>query len=150
MEVLETLYADGVTHPIGSENNQRHKERILEYLRDLGYDPQVQRTFACRSSRACGHVENILARLEGTGSGKAVLLAVHYDSVGAGPSVSDDGVAVAAALEIARILKEGPPLTNDVIFLIDDGEEAGLLGAIGFAAEHPWAAAGESTVSSGR
>jgi hypothetical protein len=84
-------------------------------------------------------VENILARLEGTGNGKAVLLAVHYDSVGAGPSVSDDGVAVAASLEIARLLREGPPLFNDVIFLIDDGEEAALLGAIAFAAEHPWA-----------
>ena len=139
MQVLENLYADGVAHPIGTVNNQRYKERILASLRGLGYDPEVQRTFVCRSSRSCGHVENILARLEGTGSGPAALLAVHYDSVGAGPSVSDDGVAVAAALEIARILKAGPPLTNDVIFLIDDGEEAALLGAIGFAAEHSWA-----------
>ena len=55
MEVLENLYADGVTHPIGTENNQRYKERILESLENLGYDPQVQRTFACRASRACGH-----------------------------------------------------------------------------------------------
>ena len=138
-EVLEELYADGVTHPIGTENNRRYKERILEHLRDLGYDPIVQQAFVCRSSRVCGHVENILARLEGTGSDKAALLAVHYDSVGAGPSVSDDGVAVAASLEIARVLKEGPPPANDVIFLIDDGEEHGLLGAIAFAAKHPWA-----------
>jgi hypothetical protein len=139
MQVLEGLYADRVTHPIGTENNRRHKERILDALRDLGYEPTVQRTFACRSSRACGHVENVLARLEGTGNGKAVLLAVHYDSVGAGPSVSDDGVAVAASLEIARVLREGAPLFNDVIFLIDDGEEAVFLGAIAFTAEHPWA-----------
>lgn len=138
-EVLESLYSDRVTHPIGTENNRRYKERILGALRDLGYDPEVQKAFVCRSSRACGHVENILARLEGTGSGEAVLLAVHYDSVGAGPSVSDDGVAVAASLEIARILKEGPPPANDVIFLIDDGEEHGLLGAIAFATNHPWA-----------
>ncbi len=139
MQVLEGIYADRVTHPIGTENNRRYKDRVLESLRDLGYEPAVQHGFVCRSSRACGHVENILARLEGTGNGKAVLLAVHYDSVGAGPSVSDDGVAVAASLEIARLLREGPPLFNDVIFLIDDGEEAALLGAIAFAAEHPWA-----------
>ena len=139
LETLRDIYADGETHPIGSENNQRYRDRILEYLRDYGYQPSVQKAFVCRSSRACGHVENILARLQGSGSGKAVLLAVHYDSVGAGPSVSDDGVAVAASLEIARQLQDGPPLVNDVIFLIDDGEEHGLLGAIAFAAEHPWA-----------
>ncbi len=137
--VLESIYADGVTHPIGTNNNREYKERILDHLRQLGYEPTVQRAFACRESGVCGHVENILARLEGTDPGKSVLLAVHYDSVGAGPSVSDDGVAVAATLEIARMLKAGPRLRNDVIFLVDEGEEAGLLGAIAFAAEHPWA-----------
>ena len=137
--VLESIYADGVTHPSGTKNNRKYKERILDHLRQLGYEPSVQRAFVCRETGACGHVENILARLEGAGQGKAVMLAVHYDSVGAGPSVSDDGVAVAATLEIARILDAGPRRRNDVIFLIDDGEEAGLLGAIAFTAEHPWA-----------
>jgi len=137
--VLEDLYATGVTHPIGTENNRLLKEQILDHLRKIGYEPTVQSTMACWDSRGCGHVENILARLEGKGTGKAVLLAVHYDGVGAGPSVSDDGVAVAATLEIARILESGPQLENDVIFLIDDGEEAFLLGAVAFAAKHPWA-----------
>jgi len=138
-KVLEDLYASGVTHPIGTESNRLLKEQILDHLRQIGYEPTVQRTMACWESGGCGHVENILARLEGKGSGKAVLLAVHYDSVGAGPSVSDDGVAVAATLEIARILKAGPQPENDVIILIDDGEEAFLLGAAAFAAKHPWA-----------
>jgi hypothetical protein len=138
-KILEGLYASGVTHHIGTENNRLLKEQILSHLRLLGYEPTVQSTMACWESDGCGHVENILARLPGKGTGKAVLLAVHYDSVGAGPSVSDDGVAVAATLEIARILKSGPQLDNDVIFLIDDGEEAFLLGAVAFAAKHPWA-----------
>lgn len=138
--ILEDLYSTGVTHPIGTENNRRLKEKILDHLRKIGYAPTVQNAFACWKSSGCGDVENILARLEGTGTGKAVLLAVHYDSVGAGPSVSDDGVAVAATLEIARILRAGPELDNDVIFLIDDGEEASLLGAVAFTAKHPWAA----------
>ena len=138
-KVLEDLYSSGVTHHIGTENNRALKEQILDRLRDLGYSPTVQSTMACWDGDGCGHVENILARLEGKSAGKAVLLAVHYDSVGAGPSVSDDGVAVAVALEIARILKSEPQLENDVIFLIDDGEEANLLGASAFAAEHPWA-----------
>jgi len=35
-------------------------------------------------------------------------------------------------------LRAGPPLRNDVIFLITDGEERGLLGAQVFMREHPW------------
>lgn len=138
-KILEDLYSDETRHHIGTQNNRILKERILDHLREIGYEPSLQSTMACWESGGCGFVENILARLEGKRTGKAVLLAVHYDGVGAGPSVSDDGVAVAATLEIARILKSGPQLDNDIIFLIDDGEEAFLLGAAAFAAKHPWA-----------
>lgn len=138
-QVLEELYTDAGIHPIGSPNNRRLKEKILGHLRDLGYEPSVQRSMACWEAGGCGEVENILARLEGKGSGRAVLLVAHYDGVGAGPSVADNGLAVAATLEIARLLKVGPTLDNDIIFLIDDGEEAYLLGAAAFAAKHPWA-----------
>ena len=67
------------------------------------------------------------------------MLAAHYDSVGRGPGASDDGAAVAAILEIARMLHALPQARNDVIFLITDGEEQGLVGAHGFVREHPWA-----------
>ena len=138
-EVLTDLYSDIGIHPVGTDANRRLKEKIRAQLRQLGYQPLVQETWACWDAGGCGQGGNIVARLEGTGSGKAVLLAAHYDGVGAGPSVSDDGIAVAATLEVARILAEGPPLAHDVIFLIDDSEEAFLLGAVAFAAEHPWA-----------
>lgn len=36
-------------------------------------------------------------------------------------------------------MKAGEPLENDVIPLFGDGEELGLLGAIGFVEEHAWA-----------
>jgi hypothetical protein len=42
-------------------------------------------------------------------------------------------------LEILRALQAGPALENDVLFLITDGEELGLLGARAFVEEHPWA-----------
>jgi hypothetical protein len=84
-------------------------------------------------------VRNILARLKGTGPGKAVLLASHYDSVSTGPGAGDNAVAVAALLETLRALKAGEPLKNDVIFLFTDGEESGMLGAKAFVDEHPWA-----------
>ena len=50
-------------------------------------------------------MQNVVARLEGTEQGPAVLLAAHYDSVAAGPGASDDGTGAATVLEIARALK---------------------------------------------
>ena len=66
-----------------------------------------------------------------------MLLAAHYDSVPAGPGAGDDGVGVASVLEIARVLRQLPALRHPIILLIDEGEEAGLLGARLFVAEHP-------------
>jgi hypothetical protein len=63
----------------------------------------------------------------------------HYDGVGGGPAAGDDAAGTAAILETARALRAGPPLAHDIIVLITDGEEAGLLGAAAFVREHPWA-----------
>jgi Peptidase family M28 len=42
-------------------------------------------------------------------------------------------------LETARALASAEPLRNDVVMIFTDGEEAGLLGASSFVAEHPLA-----------
>jgi hypothetical protein len=63
-----------------------------------------------------------------------VLLVAHYDSVGASPGAGDDGSGVATLLEAARALRADPPRRNAVAFLFTDGEEVGLLGALGFVA----------------
>jgi hypothetical protein len=132
-EVLKTLLGDGAPRPTGSVANARARERIVAHLRWLGYTPEVQQSFACERFGNCARVANVVARLEGREPGKAVLLAAHYDSVPAGPGVGDDLAGVATVLEVARILKTGPPPRNPVIFLLDDGEEPGLLGAEAFA-----------------
>jgi hypothetical protein len=132
--VLAGILREGSPHTVGSAENARVRERIVDVFRQLGYSPTVESQFAC-DRRGCGTVENILARLPG--AGKRVLLAAHYDSVGAGPGAGDDGMGVATLLETARALKAGPPLPRPVLFLIDDGEEAGLLGATGFLAASP-------------
>ena len=90
---------------------------------------------------AARDVQNIVARWRGTGpeGKKALLLSAHYDSVERGPGAGDDASGVAAILESLRALKAGPPPERDVIILINDGEEAGMLGADVFAAEHRWA-----------
>src|SRR5207244_3833401 len=82
-------------------------------------------------------VNNIVTRLAGTANSKAVMLAAHYDSVPSGPGASDDGSGTVTLLETARALRSGAPLKNDVIFLITDGEELGLLGAKAFVDTYP-------------
>ncbi|HYB54485.1 MAG TPA: M20/M25/M40 family metallo-hydrolase, partial [Thermoanaerobaculia bacterium] len=138
-ERFARLYAENAPHPTGTAAQKRMRERIVGELSRMGYAPTVQETFVCSRDATCALVSNVLAELPGSGQGKSVLLAAHYDSVGAGPGASDDGMGVAAILEVARILKSESPRKNSVIFLIDDGEEGGLLGAEAFASKHPWA-----------
>lgn len=132
-------------HPTGSEENDRARAYLVERLQALGLEPQVQtatvaRTFERRPGPiSAATVHNILARLPGTNSSRPIMLVAHYDSVPTGPGASDDGAGVVALLETLRAVKAGPPLKNDLILLITDGEERGLLGAKAFADEHPWA-----------
>lgn len=130
-------------HPTGSPAHAEVRDYILRELAAQGLQPDVQKATAVnpnfRGLAVAGTVQNIVARLKGAGAGRAVMLACHYDSVPTGPGASDDGAAVAVLLETLRALRAGPALSNDVIFLFTDGEEAGLLGARAFVDEHPWA-----------
>jgi hypothetical protein len=143
LETLHRILKDDTPHPIGSPANDAVRARIVDELMQLGYQPQVQTSFACGQYVNCATVNNVVARLDGTegdtDSSGAVLLAAHYDSVPAGPGDSDDGTGVAAVLEIARALKSLPAPRHAIILLIDDGEEAGLLGAHAFVDSSPWA-----------
>src|SRR5579863_4408891 len=140
--ILKELVGDGIPHPARSQQNAIVRERILNYFRSVGYEPQVQVTHTLPPRNIIVSrpvVSNLVVRRPGRQPGPAIMLAGHYDSVPRGPGASDDGVAVAAILEIARMFRALPPQRNDVIFLITDGEEDGLVGAKGFVREHPWA-----------
>lgn len=138
--ILRRLVGDSVPHPLGSAANATMRERVIHELQAIGLQPELQRGMSCHDGDACGIVTNILARIDGApGEEQAVLLSAHYDSVPAGPGAADDGAGVAAVLEIAHLLKQGPALRHPVILLIDDGEEAGLLGAQLFVSTHRWA-----------
>ena len=130
---LRDLVAEGVPHPVGSAANAVVRDRIVSRFRELGYATSIQRRFVCNARITCATVENIIARQPGA-RGEAVVLAAHYDSVKAGPGASDDAMGVAALLDIAREVR-GERFRNPVLFLITDGEEAGLLGAEAFAAD---------------
>jgi hypothetical protein len=132
---LVDLVAEGSPHPTGSAAGAQVRERVIAALRQTGYEPRVEPGFVRRDGRAT--VQNVVAELPGREPGRAVLLAAHYDSVREGPGVSDDLVGVAAVLEVARILKAEPRPRNPVIFLLDEGEESGLLGARAFVRSSP-------------
>ncbi|WP_293000586.1 M20/M25/M40 family metallo-hydrolase [Nevskia sp.] len=136
---LATMLGDGAPHPIGTPAHAAVRDRLLSQLRDLGYSPEVQIGSACDEWGNCAQIENLVARLDGREPGAAVLMAAHYDSVGAGPGAADDGAGVATVLEIARALRSAPAPRHAVILLLSDGEEVGLFGARVFADGHRWA-----------
>ncbi|MDQ3803311.1 MAG: M28 family metallopeptidase [Acidobacteriota bacterium] len=128
-------------HPVGSAEHGAVRDYLVNELNALGLATEVQRATGIGPRRSDGYrvgaVQNIIARVPGTGQGEAVLLAAHYDSGPNAPGASDDGSGVAALLETARALKATPPLKNDVVLLFTDGEEPGLLGAAAFVRHHP-------------
>lgn len=139
LAVLHRILPDDAPHPVGSPANDAVRARIVAEFTRLGYQPIVRTSFQCGDLGQCATVHNILARVDGTEPGDAVMISAHYDSVPAGPGDSDDGIGVGSVLEIARALKFMPAPRHSVIFLIDDGEEAGLLGARAFVHSDAWA-----------
>lgn len=140
-EYLKTVASK--PHPIGSPAHAEVRDYIVSELVKMGLDPQVQKTTAVNnrwgSAYHAATVENIVAKLKGTANTRAVLLVAHYDAAPSSLGASDDGAAIVSLLETLRALKASAPLENDVIFLATDGEEIGLLGAIAFVQQHPWA-----------
>ncbi|MFC1628627.1 M28 family peptidase [Gemmatimonadota bacterium] len=131
LPILENLVGDDIPHPVGSVQHAVVRNRIVAHLESFGYTPEVQHaTIEMRQGPVT--VSNVIARLDGTIDGPAVVLLSHYDSVPDGTGASDAGVCVAAILEIARLLKEPSPPLNDIIFLLTDAEEVGLVGAQAF------------------
>lgn len=136
--LLGGLLAENRPHPAGSAANRVVESRIVARLRQLGYEPQVQQGFKC-STRApgCSMVRNVIAVRPGRGTGDAVMITAHYDSVPGSAAAADDGAGVASLLEIADLLRDRKPLLHDIVFLFADAEESGLRGAMLFADAHP-------------
>lgn len=139
MEKLEIIARE--PHPSGSAAHAEVRDYIIAELKQLGLHPEIQQSDVAPgvSRRYTGKLENIIVRIPGTDSSKPLMLAAHYDSVQTGPGAADDGSGVAAMLEAVRALQHSESLKNDLILLITDGEELGLLGAKAFVNEHPLA-----------
>ncbi len=128
-------------HPTGSPEHTRVRDRLLDRMRALGLEPEVQTATAVierGTSARAATVRNLVARIPGSQPTGAVLITAHYDSRELAPGAGDNASGVATVLEAVRALQAGPAPRNDVIVLITDGEELGLLGARAFVNEHAW------------
>lgn len=133
--------------PGGTATHTAFRERLVESLRELGLEVEVHEALGRGPSGRIALVRNVVARQFAGASEGSVLLSAHYDTVGCSPGAADDGAGCASLLEIARALAAGPPLAREVVYLFSDAEEAGLIGAEAFAANHRWAASVEVVVN---
>jgi hypothetical protein len=143
-------------HSIGTSDNERVRNYIVSRCQALGLVTQTQHSTSVVSYATgvrAGDVTNVIAVYKGADSARgsdsssvsdssshtksAVLVMAHFDSEPNAIGAGDDGAGCAALLETARLLKKGPLLRNDVIFLFTDGEEAGLLGSTSFVRDNP-------------
>src|SRR6185437_417190 len=128
-----------VPHPVGSDADRAAREYIVRRMMALGLSPQVipgagvDRPKGAPNVILGGYVNDVVGVLPGRDRGApALALMGHYDSVPASSGASDDAAGVSSALEIVRAIKARGVPARDVMLLITDGEEAGLLGADAF------------------
>ena len=129
-------------HHVGAKHHKTVQNYIVRELQKMGLETEIQTQTAINKKWfAATTTENILARIKGTENGKALLLLTHYDSnPHSALGASDAGSGVVTILEGIRVFlaKKNQP-KNDIIILISDAEELGLLGAQAFVDAHSWA-----------
>ena len=125
-------------HPNGTPENRAVRDYLLKTLEEMGVPAEVHHCVRDWGRHGTyggvGRAENVLARIPGTGSGKAFALMAHFDSVPYGPGAADDMSGVATMFEV-RARSKPVRLPKDVLRV--HGEEGGLHGAKAFR-EHPW------------
>ena len=136
-----------VPHPVGSAAHAQVRDYLVGRMTALGLSPQIQRAHSQRMPGKAaglvlgGDVENVIGILPGRSStAPALVLMAHYDSVQGSPGAADDVAGVATVLEIVRAIKADGIPARDVMVVMTDGEEAGLLGANAFFGQSPLAA----------
>lgn len=143
-------------HFHANEEHTRVREFLVSELRKMGLEVETQKGYVLtphsgsvkegeeiKRYPAGYHMDqpvNIMARIKGSGNGKALVLLSHYDSAKV-PSfgASDAGSGIVTILESLRAYKaSGKQPKNDIIVLFTDAEEIGLDGAKLYVNEHPW------------
>ncbi len=129
-------------HFVGTENHDVVANYLVKELQKMGLETSIQEGFSFSDWGTLTKCKNVLARIKGTNSDKALLLLSHYDSAphSASHGASDAGSGVATILEgIRAFMYTKKAHKNDIIILFSDGEELGLNGAALFVTKHHWA-----------
>ncbi len=161
-ENYAVVKADSAQEPVALQG-WLHGEVAAAVLKAAGYDLDELRTrarspdfqafevdglrFAADLTVSVEEFEsaNVFAMLPGTTRPDEILMtSAHWDAYGIGepdpqgrtvrPGANDDALGIAGVLEIARVLKAGPPLERSVVFAAWTAEESGLLGSAAYAA----------------
>ena len=129
-------------HYVGTKNHDEVADYLMLELEKLGLQPLMQQGTTLTEWGNLVKSKNIIARIKGSDTSKALLLLSHYDSAPHSFSrgASDDASGVATILEGLRaFLHSKTPHKNDIIILFSDAEELGLNGAALFVTQHQWA-----------
>lgn len=127
-------------HAMGSGRIEEVREYLIDRLTDYGLIPERQSVSVPDYFGNQGEavlVTNVIARIPGTTTGRAILLVAHHDTVPTTPGANDNSAAVAALLEVGRHLAGSPP-PHDVILLFTDGEEPTPRYGMSAFTAHPW------------
>lgn len=108
-----------------ARDRDRARRYLIKTLTEFGWKPQLQ---------AFEGGVNVFAQRPGTNANAgAILVDAHYDTVNGSPGADDNSSAIAATLEIARLL--GSRSTQRPLWIaFFDREEAGLVGSLNFTA----------------
>ena len=146
---IETVVSDMYDFPnrfAGTKSNAIAVQYIRNYFRESGLEPyegdSYYQSFASEYLKCSryymipvhGTVENVVGRIQGEDSNKAIVISAHMDSY-LGKGVIDNASGTAALLEVAkrlaRQLQEGE-YPVDIIFASFNAEECGLIGSSAF------------------
>jgi len=132
-------------HPAGTVENAAVHQRLLEEFARLGVKTDSLPAMSCYGEErwravTCASITDIIGEVA-PGTGPAIVLMAHMDSVEAGPGAGDDESSVAIILETIRAWKaSGQTTDHPILALITDGEENAMLGASAFLADPSWRA----------
>ena len=143
--VLARLLGPERPHPTGSPEDAAVHARVQAEFARLGIQTDTLSTMSCYGearwrATSCAQVSDIIGEVA-PGSGPAIVLMAHMDSVAAGPGAGDDESDVALIMETIRAWKaRGLTTQHPILALITDGEENAMLGASAFLRDPSWRA----------
>ena len=125
-------------HYTGSEYHSVVRDYILNELKNMGLETEIQNQVVTRFCCVGTNTSNIIGTIKGSSNGKSLVLLTHYDSrYHASFGASDAGSGVVTILEGVRsFLSKNTIPINDIHLVFTDAEEIGLLGAQAFVKNH--------------